>query len=254
MKVLLSSLKSHTQGKRNKPLVLSLHGWTGTGKNYVSGIIAKHLFKHGIQSKFIHKFIIPLHFPHVSSVDLYRKQLRQWIIGNVTKCNKGGLFIFDEMDKIPEGIVSVLKPFLDTKVPKSALDLNRFVFLFLSNSGGKLMNQHVLEHYKQGHTRETIELVSLEGSLHRHAETNPSTWYIELLKSEVIDYFVPFLPLERSHVKQCIRRDMRTKGYIILEKMVTEVTNEMSFFPQDFQLFSVAGCKKVSSKVDVAMG
>lgn len=253
-RVLLSSLKSHIQGKRNKPLVLSLHGWTGTGKNYVSGIIAKHLFKHGAQSSFIHKFIVPLHFPHVADVKLYRQQLREWIIGNATKCNKGGLFIFDEMDKIPDGLVSILKPFLDTRGLKSSLNLNQFVFLFLSNSGGQLINKYVLEHYKQGYARDTIDLVSLEGLLHRYAETNPSAWYNELMKTEVIDYFVPFLPLERSHVKQCVHRDMKTKGYIVLKKMVTEVMDEMSYFPQDLQLFSVSGCKKVSSKVDVAMG
>ncbi|KAK3753610.1 hypothetical protein QZH41_004193 [Actinostola sp. cb2023] len=255
MKILLSSLKSHSQTtKRNKPLVLSLHGWTGTGKNYVSGLIAKHIFKHGINSKFIHKFIIPLHFPHVSEIDVYKRQLKDWIIGNITKCSKGGLFIFDEMDKIPPGVVDVLKPFLDTKGAKFNLDFRKVIFLFLSNTGGKLINQHVLEHYKKGLARESVGLVELEHLLDKHTDNNPNVWYKELLESEDIDYFVPFLPLERSHLKQCIRKDMQSKGYVILERMVTEVADEMGYFPQDLQIFSVAGCKKVSSKVDVAMG
>lgn len=255
MRVLLSSLRSRNRfTNKNKPLVLSLHGWTGTGKNYISGLIAKHIFKHGMNSKFIHKFIIPLHFPYVAEVDLYKRQLHNWILGNLTKCSKGALFIFDEMDKIPPGVVTVLKQFLDPKGTKADAMFRNVIFLFLSNAGRKLINGHVLNHYKKGLDRESIQLVTLEQLLHTYGEKNPDIWYHELLKSEVIDHYVPFLPLEWSHVKQCVREDMRSKGFVVLEKMVTEVANEMSYFPKDLQIFSVSGCKKVSSKVDVAMG
>ncbi|EDO46808.1 predicted protein [Nematostella vectensis] len=249
-RVLLSSIKGHLKTKGSKPLVLSLHGWTGTGKNFATELIAQHLFKHGIHSNFIYKFIIPLHFPHQSLAALYRSQLQQWITSNVTRCSKGGLFVFDEMDKIPQGIVDVLKPFLDAR----GNHFCKMIFVFLSNTGAKLINQHALEHYKLGDEREKIGLVTLEELFHQISESDPNIWYNDLLRSEVIDHFVPFLPLERKHVKQCIQRDLRDKGNPAVEGLVDHIADEMTYFPEREKLFSISGCKKVSSKVDVAVG
>ena len=39
-------------------------------------------------------------------------QLRDWITGNVTKC-KQNIFIFDEVDKMPPGVLDIVKPFMD---------------------------------------------------------------------------------------------------------------------------------------------
>lgn len=55
-----------------KPLVLSLHGWTGTGKNFVSELIAENIFKEGMDSKYVHVFTSELHFPHSSQSDTYK--------------------------------------------------------------------------------------------------------------------------------------------------------------------------------------
>ncbi|KAG2455997.1 TOR1B protein, partial [Polypterus senegalus] len=55
-----------------KPLVLSFHGWSGTGKNYVTKMIAKHLYKKGMRSSFVHHFIATIHFLHAGSSALYK--------------------------------------------------------------------------------------------------------------------------------------------------------------------------------------
>ena len=47
-----------------KALVLSFHGPTGVGKNFVSDIIADSLFQGGRRNKFVHTIIGPHHFPH----------------------------------------------------------------------------------------------------------------------------------------------------------------------------------------------
>ncbi|WAQ97951.1 TOR1B-like protein [Mya arenaria] len=41
------------------------------------------------------------------------------------------LFIFDEMDEMPSGIMDVVKPFLDYNQPVEGTDYRRSVFLFL---------------------------------------------------------------------------------------------------------------------------
>jgi pantothenate kinase-related protein Tda10 len=49
--------------RRKKPLVMSFHGWTGSGKNYVTKFISESLFEKGLSSKFVHLFVSTLHFP-----------------------------------------------------------------------------------------------------------------------------------------------------------------------------------------------
>jgi hypothetical protein len=34
----------------------------------------------------------------------------------------------------------------------------------------------------------------------------------ETIQSNLIDHYVPFLPLEESHVRQCIREEYRRRG------------------------------------------
>lgn len=56
----------------NKPLTLSFHGWSGTGKNFVARIVADNLYRDGIKSECVRLFIAPFHFPHVRLVDVYK--------------------------------------------------------------------------------------------------------------------------------------------------------------------------------------
>lgn len=64
---------SNAQAK--KPLALSLHGWTGTGKNFVSKIIAESIYKRGLKSNYVHQFVATLHFPHAHSINLYKVEM-----------------------------------------------------------------------------------------------------------------------------------------------------------------------------------
>ncbi|XP_076734661.1 prosalusin-like isoform X2 [Maylandia zebra] len=95
-----------------KPLVLSLHGPTGTGKNFVSQLIADNVYKKGYHSKFVHVFSATHHFPHRSEIVTYKSQLQESIKNSVTNCERS-MFIFDEMDKIPPGVIDSIKPYLD---------------------------------------------------------------------------------------------------------------------------------------------
>ena len=55
-----------------KSLVLSLHGWTGTGKNLVSQLIAENIYKEGMASSFVHQFVSTAHIPHLSQIENYK--------------------------------------------------------------------------------------------------------------------------------------------------------------------------------------
>lgn len=55
-----------------KALVLSFHGWSGTGKNFVARMVASHLYRDGLKSECVRVFIALFHFPHHKYVDSYK--------------------------------------------------------------------------------------------------------------------------------------------------------------------------------------
>ncbi|XP_060106629.1 torsin-1B [Heteronotia binoei] len=234
-----------------KPLTLSLHGWAGTGKNFVSQIIAENLHKAGLKSKFVHLFLSTLHFPHDHEVKLYKDQLQNWIRGNVTACAKS-VFIFDEMDKLHPGLIDAIKPFLDYYEQIDGVSYRRAIFIFLSNAGGDLITKVALDFWRSGQARKDIQLKDLEPVLSVGVFNNKNSglWHSSLIDRNLIDYFVPFLPLEYKHVKMCIRAEMQSRGNQIDETVVQKVADEMTFFPKEERIYSVKGCKTVQTKLD----
>ena len=74
-KALRSHLRKLDPTNSNNPkkaLVMSFHGWTGGGKNYVAKFVADSLFAKGIKSKNVHLFVSTLHFPIEEKADLYK--------------------------------------------------------------------------------------------------------------------------------------------------------------------------------------
>lgn len=71
--LVLKSLKAFVQDPApNKPLVLSLHGLSGTGKSYVSSLLAKYLFRGGLRSPHVHHFSPIIHFSHPNHIERYK--------------------------------------------------------------------------------------------------------------------------------------------------------------------------------------
>ena len=83
-------------------------------------------------------------------------------------------------------------------------------------------------------------------------------WHSELIGNHLITAYLPFMPLERKHVRQCVLDSLVTKRYYhtaqsVPKAVVDEVMQELAFYPPDEQLFSVTGCKRVAEKVDFVM-
>ncbi|XP_066436591.1 torsin-1B-like isoform X2 [Eleutherodactylus coqui] len=147
-----------------KPLALSLHGWTGTGKNFVSKMIVENIYELGMQSKFVHLFVSTVHFPHNSLIPLYKDQLQSWIRGNTSRCARS-IFIFDEMDKLHPGLIDAIKPFLDYYEHIDGVSYRKAIFIFLSNAGGDLINRQMLDFWNSGKKREDLQLKDMENVL-----------------------------------------------------------------------------------------
>ncbi|NXS52034.1 TOR3A protein, partial [Brachypteracias leptosomus] len=233
-----------------KALVLSFHGWSGTGKNFVARMVASHLYRDGLKSECVRVFIALFHFPHHKYVDSYKVRLRKQIGETVQRC-KQSLFIFDEAEKLHFGLLDAIKPFM-TRNDKGQADYRRSIFLFLSNLGGSTINEVALDFWRAGRAREEISMDCLEQQLRLELQEPKESSYARshLLKENLIDFFVPFLPLEYHHVKLCARDAFLARGLPYTEAALDEVARMMVFVPKEETLFSAQGCKSVSQRIN----
>lgn len=65
-------LRGHLENKPQKPLVLSLHGLSGTGKNYVTRMVVENMYVEGTKSKHVHFISAPNDFPIDRNLEDYK--------------------------------------------------------------------------------------------------------------------------------------------------------------------------------------
>ncbi|XP_077188582.1 torsin-3A [Paroedura picta] len=234
-----------------KALALSFHGWSGTGKNFVARLIAEHLYRDGLKSECVKVFISLFHFPHPTYVDLYKVQLAKQISETTQSCQQS-LFIFDEVEKLHAGLLDAIKPYLDHYDSVDTVDYRQSIFLFLSNSGGNIINEVALEFWRAGRAREEITLEHLEHNLRMELldSAEEGSAYSRLLEENLIDFLVPFLPLEYRHVKLCAQDAFLTRDLQFTEEALDEVARMMVFVPKEEKLFSAQGCKSISQRIN----
>lgn len=204
--VVVNALRSHwSDYKPQKALTLSFHGWPGGGKNYVSRFIIESMFTLGSKSNFVHSFVGRINFPSSMKVAQYQSELQLWLASNVTQCGRQ-MFIFDEVNKMPPEVLNAIKPMIDHRDNVNGVDYREAVFIFLSNTGEELINEHYRDLWEQeGRKREDITMQDFDNLIAAGAFNEEGGFHkADIIKHSLIDHYVPFLPLERRHVKLCI--------------------------------------------------
>jgi torsin-1 len=234
-----------------KPLVLSFHGTTGVGKNYVSNLLTDLIYQKGSRSQFVHLFVSRIHFPHESKLNEYKSQLQAYITKSVKLCSHS-LFIFDEASDLPSGLIDAIKPFLDNNEHVDGVDYRRAIFIFLSNAGTKRIHRFTKEHIESGRSREDIQLKDLEKELTIAVYNEKGGFFdAKLIDHNLFSAFIPFMPLQREHVRLCIKKYIGiTYKVHNTEEIVNKVISQLDFTPEKNPLFSVAGCRRVPEKTD----
>ncbi|XP_046385340.1 torsin-1A-like isoform X2 [Ischnura elegans] len=252
--LVLEAVSSHRRHKPQKALGMGLHGWTGTGKNYVSQMIAESLYKEGMHSPLVHVYAGRATFPIDAEVDQYKKDLLGWISRNVSRCGQS-LFIFDEADKMPATLLDVVKPFLDYHAVIGGIDYRHAIFLFLSNSGGSPIGTRMLELHEEGILRDDMKFEDFHGAIASSLFNQHGGFFRgDIIRGDGIDFHIPFLPLEEKHVRLCAEHQFRLRNYYYpTEKMIREVLDNMQYGPESIPIFSMTGCKHVKALVTSAI-
>ncbi|XP_033349671.1 torsin-1A-like isoform X2 [Bombus vosnesenskii] len=217
-RVIINALYGHlTSSNPPKALTMSFHGPPGTGKTYISQLIAKVLYKNGDQSKFYHFFNGRNDFPLQEKVNEYKEELYTIIINSLQKCERS-MFVFDEVDKMPEG--------------------------------SSRITQRLLTLWGEGKQRRTTKLQDFENLISIGAFNEKGGFYhSDTIDSSVIDHYVPFLPLEEVHVKKCLEKAFLNRGVHPTNDMIEEGLSYVVFGPPPHNIYATKGCKRLEQKV-----
>lgn len=71
-----------------------------------------------------------------------------------------------------------------------------------------------------------------------------------MIDKNLVDFFVPFLPLEYKHVVQCAMAEMKARGVEPDQNVADQVARDLVYFPKAERVFAVKGCKTIESKLD----
>jgi hypothetical protein len=178
--------------------------------------------------------------------------IKKTIEEKVKRC-KYSLFIFDEMDKMPILLVDVLKQYINLK---SQGHYKNSVFMFLSNSAAGEITQKTLElEHSNNIKRENFEPKMfrriIENKIFEEkkkvGQEDKHFWHIHLVKAQLIDYFIPLLPLRREHIKMCIKSELKNEYNLekIADEFVNEIADELHYEPPDVSMYSQTGCKRI---------
>ena len=53
-----------------------------------------------------------------------------------------------------------------------------------------------------------------------------------MIDSSLIDVYVPFLPLERKHVKLCVEKEAGERNLTMSSEQVSKVVDSLTYWPQ----------------------
>lgn len=132
-------------------------------------------------------------------------QTRLWreILDAIIKC-KRSIFVFDEIEHMSAGIFEMLFSILDYHNHIGYTDFRHAIFIFLTNAGGNAISNVLEGLMARGVIREQTKIQDFEPILETYAE-NINDKMKSIVTSGLIDHFIPFLPLERRHIADCVR-------------------------------------------------
>ena len=87
----------------------------------------------------------------------------------------------------------------------SGIDFRKSIFVFLSNTGGREITDIAYKAWKNGNARESVTYHDLEHLIRNGAFNEKGGLHkSNVVDRHLVDFYIPFLPMERAHVRQCI--------------------------------------------------
>ncbi|XP_046670418.1 torsin-like protein isoform X2 [Homalodisca vitripennis] len=219
--IIMSAMRNHLRRdvEPDRALMLSFHGSPGTGKNFIAQMILKNMFRMGAKSEYTIFFRSSIDFPLKSKIDEYKRDIVQRIKDKVYECHRS-IFVFDEVEKMPNGLLEVLSGVVTIGVHRE-YDFRKSIFILLSNIGSDILVRETLKEVRLSGNRENMEAARLHRLLAAVSFNSEGGFKKSgLVKRFGISHYVPFLPLESDHVIQCLVREVVGLGQVISNELI----------------------------------
>jgi hypothetical protein len=248
-KVIVDAVGNFNQDHGHKLTVLLLLGWTGTGKSLATTII-KATFP--VPSN-VYSFSVPLHLNDKSNHVI----LEDVAMAIQRSCGPT-LVVLEDVDDGTLRAIAKMEQFLTDLAKQDDLGGgggrgNGTLVVATMASGGQAINKQMLEWARSTtFERQSISIAHINKILEDPNVALPLN--DTLVQNGVRLYLVPFLPLTRDHIKQCIVHEfLQQEGGQGSKNDVYDVLKEMHFFSDAFPVFATAGCKRVAYKVGMLL-
>ncbi|ROL52121.1 Torsin-1A [Anabarilius grahami] len=118
---------------------------------------------------------------------------------------------------------------------------------------GNVINNMALDFWREGKDREELWMNSkeLETKISQNIFNDKNSGFLHssIIDHHLVDHYIPFLPLELRHVRQCAMAEMVHLNITRNTDLADKVAREMPFFPKEDKVFAVKGCKSVRQKL-----
>ena len=220
----------------------------------MSSLVARHLFLSASNepSPHTHHFHGMKH-SSAARVEQNREQLYDTIVAAITHC-PFSLFIFEEIHYMHPDVLSHLLPLFSYHARHDQLSLTHATYIFTSNIGGAAIQKAAFDAEKQHIARHDIAYPQLLAHITASFATTPQ---LQLLHSHaVVNHYVAFFPLFKSHVRQCAQLELENRRAAMIrdgqlydllwdEQVLAFVASQLAYIGP----VGVAGCKGVKDAV-----
>lgn len=215
--------------------VLILLGGTGTGKTWTIQLL-KNTFSKDAN-------IVHLHLgPWSKNEEVNRA------FNDVNKCCQSNFLIVEDSDYASHQQIENVKHLIFNLSRNGSCSNRKIVTVLTSNHGQKELAELLLYERERSGSRWTISKSSVDEIL--NGLNSP---LLDALNSLEIPYnLVPYLPIEKPQIEQCILRYFLAKQKSSPSPdVVQKITQHLRFLPPIKEYFAATGCKTVNALVNL---
>ncbi|XP_063888169.1 torsin-2A-like isoform X3 [Scylla paramamosain] len=236
---LVHNLKMFAASSAERPFVLWLSGWEGSGKtltiNIIKGVLPKEFRVQTVLAQ-----LLP-----GSAYNLQEKAMG--LVQGLEPCAPN-LLVIDGWDGESRLPLAILEQFLKSlHLPEATTQNASRVLVVLSGTRG---GRDVWQHFLDLQRKEGGETNFLEHDFTNLSLRLQNTHYLASVTSNVA--LVPFLPMDLAQIKSCVVREllrMQREDVVIDEAALARVMKEVSahteFVPGSDPPLAIHGCKRV---------
>lgn len=240
--ILLDSLQKLQDDDSSEPLIMWMVGWSGSGKTHTLNII-KNLFPDPSQVRTFIPSILMLNSNNME------KQVSN-LLKKLDSCGPR-LIIIDGWDDDNDISISVLQTLVkEFKKTSKNKPTGKIIVIVTGTEGSREINRKYLKLRVEGKEREDLRLNDFR-EVTQDIVTSRKLY--EDFKRLIV---VPFMPLEKLQVQQCVLQELNKLEENVEERfrnsltgkqssVMDEVVNQINFIPAGQPLLSATGCKRV---------